>query len=252
MLRQYKYLFGKTKPSGHTTLKQRRFNVDATSLHWINVELTVFNAVYDRRFYNVVCLLENTSHIGHSRNPKQSSEDSLARTFAVWYYIIMAFVREKYDDFFQPRQEILLECLLEITLTVEGEKKSSYYPRKRANIVLLYRTLKLQLQWQQWDHQRVILPCTWNVLTITKTRLLKYIENFTIKNWKFSDKNSNTFSTFLLNLCFWAEIRKIMYTPVNPSFTTKKKWGLRGWKLYRYVFVMRSDGRGIYEYYMRG
>ena len=21
------------------------------------------------------------------------------------------------------------------------------------------------------------------------------------------------------NLCFWAEIRKIMYTPVNPSFT---------------------------------
>ena len=21
------------------------------------------------------------------------------------------------------------------------------------------------------------------------------------------------------NLCFWAEIRKIMYTPINPSFT---------------------------------
>ena len=28
-----------------------------------------------------------------------------------------------------------------------------------------------------------------------------------------------------------------MYTPVNPSFT-KRKWGLRGSKLYRYVFVM--------------
>ena len=26
---------------------------------------------------------------------------------------------------------------------------------------------------------------------ITKTRLFKYIENFTTKNWKFSDKNSN-------------------------------------------------------------
>ena len=31
------------------------------------------------------------------------------------------------------------------------------------------------------------------------------------------------------NLCFWAEIRKIMYTPVNPSFTMMmdnphKKW----------------------------
>ena len=37
---------------------------------------------------------------------------------------------------------------------------------------------------------------------------------------------------------FWAEIRKIMYTPVNPSFTIQK-WGLRGSKLYRHVFVMR-------------
>ena len=38
-------------------------------------------------------------------------------------------------------------------------------------------------------------------------------------------------------LCFRAEIRKIMYTPVNPSFTVKK-WGLRGSELYRHVFVM--------------
>ena len=28
---------------------------------------------------------------------------------------------------------------------------------------------------------------------ITKTRLFKYIENFTTKNWKFSDKNSDIF-----------------------------------------------------------
>ena len=28
-----------------------------------------------------------------------------------------------------------------------------------------------------------------------------------------------------------------MYTPVNPSFTIQK-WGLRGSKLYRYVFEM--------------
>ena len=39
------------------------------------------------------------------------------------------------------------------------------------------------------------------------------------------------------NLSFWAEIRKIMYTPVNPSCTIKK-WSLRGSKLYRHVFVM--------------
>ena len=36
---------------------------------------------------------------------------------------------------------------------------------------------------------------------------------------------------------FWAEIRKITYTPANPSFTIYK-WGLRGSKLYRHVFVM--------------
>ena len=33
---------------------------------------------------------------------------------------------------------------------------------------------------------------------ITKTRLLKYTVNFTAKNWKFSDKNSNIFFIFLL------------------------------------------------------
>ena len=30
-----------------------------------------------------------------------------------------------------------------------------------------------------------------------------------------------------------------MYTSVNPNFTIEK-WGLRGLKLYRYVFVMES------------
>ena len=31
------------------------------------------------------------------------------------------------------------------------------------------------------------------MFNITKTRLFKYIENFTTKNWKFSDKNSDSF-----------------------------------------------------------
>ena len=52
------------------------------------------------------------------------------------------------------------------------------------------------------------------------------------QNWKFSDKNSDIVHSFsqnvdcgyssepprTYNLYFWAEIRKIMYTPVNPSF----------------------------------
>ena len=33
---------------------------------------------------------------------------------------------------------------------------------------------------------------------ITQTRLFKYIENFTTKTWKFSDKKSNIFFIFLL------------------------------------------------------
>ena len=61
----------------------------------------------------------------------------------------------------------------------------------------------------------------------------------TTKNWTFSDKNSDISHTsgqnidcgYSLepprqggsneyhNLCFWAEIWKILFTPVNPSFT---------------------------------
>ena len=73
--------------------------------------------------------------------------------------------------------------------------------------------------------------------TITKTRLFKYIENFYSKNEKFSDDKLWYFSHFCSkhrlwvldkavltsthNLCIWAEIRKIMYTPVNPVLLYK-------------------------------
>ena len=64
-----------------------------------------------------------------------------------------------------------------------------------------------------------------------KTRQFKYIENFTSKNWKkkiqikncviflISVQNGEAVLTSTLNLWFWAEIKKIIYTPVNPSFT---------------------------------
>ena len=35
---------------------------------------------------------------------------------------------------------------------------------------------------------------------ITKTRPYKYIENFTSKNWKFSDKNADIFHIFAQNI----------------------------------------------------
>ena len=78
------------------------------------------------------------------------------------------------------------------------------------------------------------------LLAITKTRLFKYIENFTTKkNENFQIKNSNIFHISAQNIdcvyslepprrggsneypqsMFLSKIRKIMYTPVNPSFT---------------------------------
>ena len=75
---------------------------------------------------------------------------------------------------------------------------------------------------------------------ITKTRLFKYIENFTSKNWKFLDKKNSDFfhisaqnidcgyslepprrggSNEYLQSMFLSKIWKVMDTPVNPSFT---------------------------------
>ena len=76
---------------------------------------------------------------------------------------------------------------------------------------------------------------------ITKTSLFKYIENFTKKkNWKFSDKNSDIFRISAQNIdCGYSleppgrggfgehpqsmflsrNKKKVMYTPLNPSFT---------------------------------
>ena len=77
------------------------------------------------------------------------------------------------------------------------------------------------------------------------------------KNENFQIKKSDIFHVFAQNIdcghslepprrggsnecpqsMFWAKIRKLMYTPVNPSFTIKKL-DLRGSTLYRHVFVM--------------
>ena len=37
-------------------------------------------------------------------------------------------------------------------------------------------------------------------MTITKTCLFKYIENFTTENWKFSDKNSDILNSSAQNI----------------------------------------------------
>ena len=91
--------------------------------------------------------------------------------------------------------------------------------------------------------QQAKITGPWNVGHCDKTEdhyeNKKYTEKITTKKWKLSDKNSDIFHISAQNVdcgyllepprrgssneyphsMFWAEIRSIMYTPVNPSFT---------------------------------
>ena len=86
-----------------------------------------------------------------------------------------------------------------------------------------------------WSHYPCFLIgspiCNTGFVHITKTRLVKYIENFTTENWKFSDKNSDRFHISAENIDCWGgsnEYPQSMFLsrntknnvyPVNPSFT---------------------------------
>ena len=59
---------------------------------------------------------------------------------------------------------------------------------------------------------------------ITKTRLFKKIENFTTKNWKFSDeKNSDIFFIFLLKHRLWVLVRTASEYPQSMILSRSKK-----------------------------
>ena len=92
--------------------------------------------------------------------------------------------------------------------------------------------------------------------TIMKTRLFKYIENITAKNWKFSDKKLWYFSYFCSKHRLWVLVRtaslrrfsrvptifvlsrnkKNKVYPCKPQFYYIKV-GFKGSKLYRHVFM---------------
>ena len=62
-------------------------------------------------------------------------------------------------------------------------------------------------------------------LTITKTHLFKYIEKFTFKNWKFSDKKFWYFSSFCSKQWLWVFVRTCLSRnkknnvyPCKPQF----------------------------------
>ena len=51
-----------------------------------------------------------------------------------------------------------------------------------------------------------------------KTRLFKYIENFTTKHWKFSDKNSDIFHISVKNIdCGSNEYQQSMFLSRNKN-----------------------------------
>ena len=94
---------------------------------------------------------------------------------------------------------------------------------------------------------------------MTKTCLFKYIENLTTKNWKFSDENSYIFhisaqyidcvyslepprqggsNEYPQSMLFLRRNKNNNVYPCKSQFYYIKKWGLRGSKSYRHVFVM--------------
>ena len=85
---------------------------------------------------------------------------------------------------------------------------------------------------------------------ITKTPLFKYIENFTTKNWKVLDKNSDIFHISAQNIyCgyslepprqFLSRNKKNNVYLCKPKFYYIKM-GFQGVKLYRYVSVMYKN-----------
>ena len=95
--------------------------------------------------------------------------------------------------------------------------------------VKIYSVGLLSMPWE--GRASWILPSlvTYKVKrNITKTHLFKYIENFTTKTESFQIKiliffifllKTETVLTSPHNLYFWTEVSKIMYNPVNTSFT---------------------------------
>ena len=74
-------------------------------------------------------------------------------------------------------------------------KRRGGKPITSGGLVSLFSNRMMTLQVYYLSHSRWII-----INTITKMRLFKYIENFTSKNWKFSDKNCDIFQISAQNI----------------------------------------------------
>ena len=73
----------------------------------------------------------------------------------------------------------------------------------------------------------------WSMVYITKTRLCKYIENFTSKNWKFSVKNSDIFHISAQNI------------DCGYSLEQPRRGGSNGYP--QSMFLSRSKKNNVYH-----
>ena len=108
------------------------------------------------------------------------------------------------------------------------------------------------------DEEQIMAKQTPHMKNITKTRLFKYIENFTTKNWKFLDKNTDIFQHIYCGYSlepprwggsneypqsmFWAEIRKNNVDPCKPQFYYIKV-GFNGGQNYISMFSWWTDAQ---------
>ena len=68
------------------------------------------------------------------------------------------------------------------------------------SLLYCYRGNRLSIVRDYTIACKILISLKKGIFTITKTRLFKYMENFTSRNWKFSDKNLWLFSYFSLNI----------------------------------------------------
>ena len=82
-------------------------------------------------------------------------------------------------------------------------------------------------------------------LSITKTRLFKYIENFTSKNWKFSGKKVWYFSYICLKHRLWVLVRTDNEYPQSIFLSSNKKNNVYPYKPQFYYIKVGFKGLKI-------
>ena len=179
--------------------------------------------------------LYNAEHIGISKG--------FARSVWLAFYPSQMFQRHIALDGTQLYQSFLKVKCMKLAKAPSTQRDYPVFILRRA--IASFSLLIIRIRYDIW------FPSAPN----SKTRLFKNIEIFTTKNCKFDDKNSDIFHISAQNIdcgcslesprrgrsneyphsMFSTEIRKLMYTPVNPILQYKN--GVKGGQTYIGVFL---------------